>query len=131
VNGADKQPVGNFAEGLRRRTKAFSFEILKLCRRLPKSEEARMIGKQLLRAGMSVGANYRAVSRARSTAEFISKINVVIEETDETLFWLEALAETGTFQDAQMESLLREGDEILRILVASQRTARKRPAIRE
>ena len=121
----DESPREHFAEGLRRRTKAFAFDVLELCRRLPKSEEARVVGKQLLRAGMSVGANYRAISRARSNAEFISKINVVIEEADETLFWLETLSEKGIAAGPGTIALLREGSELLRILVASQRTAKK------
>src|SRR5712691_11112331 len=108
-----------FAAGLRRRTKSFAFDVLKLCRSLPKTDEARIIGKQSLRAGMSVGANYRAVTRARSKAEFISKVSVVIEEADETLFWLEALSENGIVQSAKTDGLLCEGDELLRILAAS------------
>jgi four helix bundle protein len=123
--GNEESPREHFAEGLRRRTKAFAFEVLELCRRLPKTEEARIVGKQLLRAGMSVGANYRAVSRARSNAEFISKINVVIEEADETLFWLETLSEKGIAAGPGTNALLREGNELLRILVVSQRTAKK------
>ena len=115
----------DFAAGLRRRTKSFAFAVLKLCRGLPQTDEARTIGRQLLRARMSVGANYRAVTRARSKAEFISKVSVVIEEADESLFWLEALSENGIVQRAKADALLGEGDELLRILVASQRTARK------
>ncbi len=121
----NQNPREHFAEGIRRRTKAFAFDILELCRRLPKTEEARIVGRQLLRAGTSVGANYRAVSRARSNAEFISKINVVIEEADETLFWLETLSEKDIAKGPTTDVLLREGNELLRILVASQRTARK------
>jgi four helix bundle protein len=123
--GHEESPREHFAEGLRRRTKAFAFDVLELCRRLPKTEEARIVGKQLLRAGMSVGANYRAVSRARSNAEFISKISVVIEEADETIFWLETLSEKDIAPGPETSALLREGNELLRILAASQRTARK------
>jgi len=75
---------------------------------------------------MSVGANYRAVSRSRSRAEFISKMNVVIEEADESLFWLEALTEMEIARATQTTLLLREGNELLSIFVASQRTARRR-----
>ncbi len=82
-------------EELKRRTKAFAIRIVKLYRSLPKSEEARIMGRQILRAGTSVAANYRAVCRARSKAEFISKIGVVVEEADETVFWLEMLVETN------------------------------------
>jgi four helix bundle protein len=124
VNG-NESPREHFAEGLRRRTRAFAFEVLELCRRQPKTEEARVVGRQLLRARMSVGANYRAVSRARSKAEFISKINIVIDEADETLFWLEAVSEKGIAPAPETGDLLREGNELLRILVVSQRTAKK------
>jgi four helix bundle protein len=110
---------------LRLRTKAFAFEVLKFCRALPKTDEGRIIGKQLLRSGMSVGANFRAVTRARSPAEFISKLSIVIEETDETLFWLEAVAENGILPKARADLLLREGDELVRILTASQRTFKR------
>ena len=85
-----------------------------------------MISGQLLRSGMSVAANYRAVSRSRSRAEFISKIGVVIEEADESLFWLEALSELNIANGRGIEELLREGEELLSIFVASLRTARRR-----
>jgi len=75
-------------EQLKRRTKSFAIRIVKLFRSLPKTEEARIIGRQILRSGTSVAANYRAVGRARSKAEFISKIGVVVEEADETVFCL-------------------------------------------
>src|SRR6476659_5482372 len=115
-----------FAEALRRRTKAFAFSILKLCRTLPQTDEGRVISRQLLRCGMSVGANYRAVTRSRSNAEFIAKVGIVIEEADETLFWLEALSETGICNSEPIQPLAREGKELLSVLVAAQRTARTR-----
>ena len=83
-------------ELLRARTKQFAIRIAKLFKRLPKTEEARIIGKQVLRAGTSVAANYRAACRARSHAEFISKMGTVVEEADETVFWLELLVDVGT-----------------------------------
>lgn len=82
-------------EQLRNRTKQFVIRIVKLFRALPKTDEARVLGKQVLRSGTSVAANYRAVCRARSKAEFISKMGIVVEEADETLFWLELLVETN------------------------------------
>ncbi len=82
------------------------------------------MGKQVLRAGTSVAANYRAVCRARSRAEFISKVGVTVEEADETVFWLELLVETGIVPNDQMQGLLTEANELLAILAASQRTAR-------
>jgi four helix bundle protein len=111
-------------EQLRERTKQFAIRIVRLFRSLPKNDEARIIGKQVLRAGTSVAANYRAVCRARSRAEFVSKIGVAVEEADETVFWLELLVETGIVAKAQMEKLLVEANELLAILAASQRTAR-------
>ena len=79
------------SEELKKRTKQFAIRIIKLFRSLPRTEEARVIGKQMLRSGTSVAANYRAVCRARSRAEFIAKVGVVVEESDETVLWLELL----------------------------------------
>jgi four helix bundle protein len=78
-------------EELRNRTKRFALRIIRLFRHLPRSTEAQVLGKQLLRSGTSIGANYRATGRARSKAEFISKMGVVVEEADETVFWIECL----------------------------------------
>ena len=83
------------ADALKDRTKRFAVRIVHLFRSLPRTEEARVIGKQLLRAGTSVAANYRAVCRARSKAEFVAKVGVVVEETDETAFWLEPLVDSN------------------------------------
>ena len=83
-----------------------------------------MIGRQLLRSGTAVAANYRAVCRARSKAEFVAKIGVVVEEADETVFWLEMLAEAGIMRAERMDPLVKEANELLAILAASQRTAR-------
>jgi four helix bundle protein len=82
------------------------------------------MGKQLLRCGTSVAANYRAVCRARSKAEFIAKIGVVVEEADESIFWLELLSETNTIAAEKMKGLLDEARELTAIFTASQRTAR-------
>jgi len=112
-------------EELKHRTKAFAIRIVKRFRSLPKTEEARIIGRQGLRSGTSVAANYRAVCRARSKAEFISKIGVVVEEADETVFWLEMLIETKIVSAQKLADLLKEADELLAIFAASQRTARK------
>jgi four helix bundle protein len=111
-------------EQLRNRTKQFAFRIIRLFKSLPRSTEAAVIGKQVLRSGTSVAANYRAVNRARSRAEFIAKIGVVLEEADETVFWLEALAEAGVVKPALLEPLLKEANELVAIFAASQRTAR-------
>lgn len=109
---------------LQDRTKQFAIRIVKLFRSLPKTEEARIIGRQLLRSGTSVAANYRAVCRARSKAEFIAKMGVVVEEADETVFWLELLGETGIVDRKKLLNLLLEANELLAIFAASQRTAR-------
>jgi len=113
------------AEQLRARTKQVAIRIVRLFKSLPKTEEARMIGKQLLRAGTSVAANYRAVCRARSRAEFTSKVGVVVEEADETVFWLELLVDTGVVRKVLMENLLAEASELLAIFAASHWTARQ------
>ena len=111
-------------EELRERTKQFAMRIVKMFRSLPKTEEARVLGKQVLRSGTSVAANYRAVCRSRSRADFISKLAVVTEEIDETAFWLELLVETGIVPKAKMDGLLKEANELTRIFGASVHTAR-------
>lgn len=111
-------------EDLRDRTKRFALRIFKLFRSLPKSDEERILGKQLLRSGTSVAANYRAVCRARSKAEFIAKMGTVVEEVDETVFWLELLVETGLVPQPRMRNLLSEANELVAIFVASRKTAR-------
>jgi len=113
-------------EPLRARTKQFAIRIVRLFKSLPKTDEARIIGKQLLRSGTSVAANYRAVGRARSRAEFVSRMGVVVEEADETVFWLELLVDTGVVRKVLMESLLAEANELLAIFAASHGTARQR-----
>ena len=114
------------SEQLRARTKRFALHIVGLFRSLPRTEEARVLGKQLLRAGTAVGANYRAACRARSKAEFIAKLGVVVEESDETVFWLELLADSQIVPAARVADLLTEANELLAIFAASQRTAKKR-----
>ncbi len=113
-------------EELRDRTKRFAIRIVRLFRLLPKTDEARTIGRQLLRSGTSVAANYRAVCRARSKAEFIAKIGVVVEEADETVFWLELLIDTGIIAREKLNDLLKEANELLAIFAASQITAKRR-----
>ena len=114
------------AEQLKARTKQFAIRIVRVFRSLPKTDEARIIGKQLLRAGTSVAANYRAVCRSRSKAEFISKMSVVVEEADETVFWLELLTETSIIAERRLRELLAETNELLAICAASLRTAKIR-----
>jgi four helix bundle protein len=112
------------SEELKGRTKKFAIRIVKLFRSLPKTDEARIIGRQVLRSGTSVAANYRAVCRSRSRAEFIAKIGIVVEEADEPVFWLELLIETNIVKQTQMDHLLSEANELLAIFAASQHTAR-------
>jgi len=101
--------------------------VIHLFRALPRSTDAQVIGKQLLRCGTSVAANYRAVCRARSKAEFVSRIGIVAEEADEAVFWLEMLSESGTMQPDRLDPLLTEARALTAIFSASQRTARSRP----
>jgi four helix bundle protein len=114
------------SQELKNRTKQFAIRIVKLFRLLPRTEEARVIGRQLLRSGTSVAANYRAVCRARSRAEFIAKIGVVVEEADETVLWLELLVDLDIVAPKRMTGLLAEANELLAIFAASQYTARKK-----
>jgi four helix bundle protein len=109
---------------LRDRTKRFALRIIRLFQHLPRSTAAQVLGKQLLRSGTSVGANYRASGRARSRAEFISKMSIVVEEADETVFWIECLIESGIVKSHLLADLLAEANELLAIFAASQRTAR-------
>jgi four helix bundle protein len=111
-------------EQLRDRTKAFASRVIKLFRTLPYKPDAQVLGKQLLRCGTSVAANYRAVCRARSKAEFIARIGIVVEEADEAVLWLELLAESGMISDKRTMDLLAEARELTAIFTASQQTAR-------
>ncbi|MGB6249280.1 MAG: four helix bundle protein [Terriglobales bacterium] len=111
-------------EELRNRTKRFALRIIRLFRYLPRTTEAQVLGKQLLRSGTSVGANYRAAGRGRSKAEFVAKMGIVVEEADETVFWIECLIESGIVKSDLLNDLLAEANELLAIFAASQRTAR-------
>ena len=113
------------AEGMKERTKQFAIRIVAVVQSLPRSREGDVLGKQLLRSGTSVAANYRAICRARSKAEFISKMGIVVEEADETVFWLELLADAGLVQPGRLTLLLQEANELLAICAASLRTAKQ------
>jgi len=106
--------------------KTYALRIIKLVRALPNTPDGRVIGNQLIRCGTSVGANYRAVCRARSTADFISKLGIVIEEADESAFWLELIIESGLMKKELLESLLGETNEIISIMVASVKSSKSR-----
>ena len=110
---------------MKTRTKQYAKRIIKLCRSLPENIEGRKINDQLFRAGTSVGANYRAACRARSKAEFISKLGIVLEEADECLYWLEIVFETKLIHPSLLESIMKEGNEIIAILVSSINTSKR------
>jgi len=112
-------------ENLKRRTKQYALRIMRLTQALPNNQLGWVIGKQLVRSGTSVGANYRAACRARSTAEFIAKLGIVIEEADESAFWLELIIESGMYKKEAIDSLLKETNEIVAIMVSSSNTAKK------
>ena len=112
-------------EELRDRTKAFALRIIRLFRPLPYKTDTQVLGKQLLRCGTSVAANYRAVCRARSKAEFIACIAIVAEEADEAVLWPELLTESGIVKAELTAELLKEAKELAAILTASQQTAKR------
>ena len=111
-------------EELKHRTKAFSIRIVRFVNTMPKDGVARILGNQLLRAGTSVGANYRAACRARSRAEFISRIGVVEEEADETLYWLEIITEASVVKSEGVSRLTAEADELVAIFTATGRSTK-------
>jgi len=108
---------------LKYRTKAFALRVIKLASSLSKDFAGRRLGDQLLRSACSVAANYRAACRARSKADFISKLGIAEEEADESLFWLELLVESGLVPSKRLEQLLKEADELTAIFVASRKTS--------
>jgi len=112
-------------EELKRRTKAFGLDVIRFVEGLPSSRTADVIGRQLTRSAASVGANYRAACRARSKADFVSKVGVVEEEVDESAYWLELLRETKIARDDVVASLLREAGELTAIFAASEKTAKR------
>ena len=106
------------------RKKQYSLRIIRLVEALPNTQTASVIGRQLLRAGTSVGANYRAACRGRSTADTPSKLAIVEEEADETLYWVEMLIEANIVAEDRLRDLMNEGDEIVAMTVASLKTLR-------
>jgi four helix bundle protein len=126
-----KERSARVAEGVmstddfRTRTFRFGIRVVRLVQTLSKAEGARVIGNQLLRSGTAVGANYRAAARARSRADFIAKMGIVEEECDETLYWIDMLIELELVSGTSCKELRAEANEILAIVVASIRTARR------
>jgi four helix bundle protein len=109
---------------LKDRTKKFALEIIRIVKLIPKNQEGRVIGNQILRSGTSVGANYRSACRARSKADFISKIGIVEEEADETCYWLELMTDSGLVATEIVDPVLKEANELTAIFTASGRTAK-------
>jgi|SRR6266496_4598852 len=114
-----------FAKKMQPRTMDFAVQAVKFFTKSPKTGEARIPGKQFLRAGTSVGANYRAVCRAKSDADFISKMATVVEEVDESAFWLELMENAGVSSSALVQPLKTEANELLRIFSTSLNTAKR------
>jgi len=110
---------------IKNRTKEFAKKVIELCRDLPNNREGRLIGNQLFKSGTSVAANYRAACRGRSKAEFVSKLGIVLEEADETLFWLELIDEMAIHGGSSVGFLIQECDEITAIMVSSIKTAKR------
>jgi four helix bundle protein len=113
-------------EEFKNRTKKLAIWVIKLTEELPKSRAAEVIGRQLLRSATSVGANYRAACRGKSTADVIAKLAIVEEEADETFYWMELLVESGLVPAARIEELMHETNELIAMTVASIKTLRKR-----
>jgi four helix bundle protein len=124
IQGALMDELPSKQEELRNRTKRFALRIIRLFRHLPRNTKAQVLGKQLLRSGTSIGANYRSAGRARSKGEFVARMGIVVEEADESVFWIECLVESGIVKSDLLTDLLSEANELLAIFAASQRTAR-------
>lgn len=112
-------------DDMKHRTKQFALRVIRLVESLPKGRTENVPGKQLLRSCTSVGANYRAACRAKSTADFIYKMGIVEEETDESIYWMELLIEATIIESKKLEPLMEEANEFLAITVASIKTAKK------
>ena len=116
--GRKKEEIGHKKEeNLRVRTKQFALRVLRLYSSLPKSTEAQVLGKQVLRSGTSIGANYREAYRARSKAEFIAKVGICLGEAEETVYWFELLAESGILPVEKLADLMGECDQLIAIFV--------------
>src|SRR3954453_9384981 len=103
-------------EEMKTRTKLYANRVVQLCQALPNNWIAKTLGAQLLRSGTSVGANYRAVCRAKSTPDFVNKLRIVEEECDESLFWMELLVDNGLVKPNRLNDLMSEANELLAII---------------
>ncbi|MFD2288788.1 four helix bundle protein [Pedobacter petrophilus] len=112
----------DFVTAIKARTKQFVLDSIKFYQTLPKSEEGKIIGRQFIRSASSVGANYRAACRSRSRAEFFAKLSIVVEEADETAFWIEILTESKITNSIEAQPLLKEVNEILAIVAKARKT---------
>jgi len=112
-------------EELKLRTKSFGIRVIKLIRALPKDVPGKVLASQLMRSASSIGANYRSTCRARSTAEFISKLGIVLEEADESTHWLELIMESELLPKRRIQPLKNEADELCAIFFSAIRTARE------
>ena len=112
-------------QDLKARTKQFALDVIRYCRTLPRGDEFQIIGRQLIRSATSTAANYRSAQRAKSKADFISSLGDAEEEADESLLWLECLAELANHEPPELKRLLKESDELVAILTASRKTARQ------
>jgi len=110
----------------KQRTKRFGLAVIKLVEALPRNRTAEVIGRQLLRAGTSVGANYRAACRGKSASDVVAKLSIVEEEADESIYWIELLVEAGIVAPNNAEVLKKEANELLAMTVASIKTLRSR-----
>ena len=124
TRNAEQQAGASKPRDLRQRTKAFAVDVVRFVQGLPRRQPTDVLGRQLLRSGTSVAANYRAARRARSRREFLAKMGIVEEEADESSFWLELLAEAGLVVSDDARRLREEADQLVAITVSSIRTAR-------
>lgn len=112
-------------EELKQRTKQFGLRCIKVVEALPKSRTADMLARQLVRSGTSVGANYRSACRGRSGKDFVSRVDIALEEADESLYWLELIIDVGLMSQKRLAVLMQEGNEIVAILTATSRTTKR------
>lgn len=113
-------------QDLKERTKKFALDVIRFCSTLPKKQEFFIISKQLIKCSTSVGANYRSACRAKSNKDFISKLSIVEEEADESLYWMELIEELGLNNNNELQRLKNESDQLVSIIVASKKTVRKK-----
>ena len=123
---AEESPEENKKRDLKSRTKEYALRIVDVFTALPKSTEAQVLGKQLLRSGTSVGANYREAGRARSKAEFVAKMGDCLKELDETAYWLELVVQAKILPNPRLKTLLEETNELIAIFVTIIKNTKER-----